>query len=152
DAVGSNEFDKGRVKGDDISMILGIGEIIVGIILLVAAVTITGAGGGVAVGSGGTLALPAAGIVIVVDTVLVLEGPISIVGGITMMMAAGRGRSGNNRDQNRQFREGIRRGEERIGRKLSKDEIRQVHNEIGRESDDEATIERIAEIVQELFG
>ena len=85
------EFHTGRDTGDRISMIIGAGEIVAGIILIIASIGITGGGTAVAVASGGTLAIPAGAVVIVVDTALVTQGVIAILAGIVMMMTGSRG-------------------------------------------------------------
>ena len=56
-----------RIEAMTAALILGIGEIIVGLIIMVLGVTIDAGAAGVIVGSGGTLAIPG-GIVIAVDT------------------------------------------------------------------------------------
>jgi len=81
-------FHAGRDTGDRISMIISVGEIVAGVIMIIASIAITGVGAGVAAGSGGTLAIPAGAVVIVVDTALVTQGVIAILGGIVLMMAA----------------------------------------------------------------
>jgi hypothetical protein len=92
--VWDSDFHKGRNIGDQISMIIGVGEIMIGVFALLAAVTVTVGGGGVAIGSGGTLALPAAGVVIAVDVPLVFVGVVAIAGGAILMMSASRGNGG----------------------------------------------------------
>jgi hypothetical protein len=67
----------------------------------------------------------------------------------TIAQMSSSGTPGNNQAQNRQFRDAIRSAERDIGRKLSKDEIRQVHDAISGEN---LGYHEIVELVKSMFG
>jgi hypothetical protein len=67
----------------------------------------------------------------------------------TIAQMSSSGTPGNNQAQNKQFRDAIRAGEREIGRSLSKDEIRQVHDAISGEN---LGYHEIVEVVKSMFG
>jgi hypothetical protein len=67
----------------------------------------------------------------------------------TIAQMASSGTPGNNQAQNKQFRDAIRAAEKDIGRSLSKDEIRQVHDAISGEN---LGYHEIIEVVKSMFG
>ncbi len=147
DLVPSAAFHAGRDLGDKISFVLGIVAIIAGLLVIASAITITGGFGLVAAGTGGA-ALVATPVVIVVDGALVLVGGVLIAAGAILMMSSG-GTPGNNQAQNRQFKGAVREGERQIGRRLTKDEIRRVHDAI---SGQNYGYHEIVELIVEMFG
>jgi hypothetical protein len=126
--------------------VLAIVEIIAGIIAIIGAIEITGGFALLSIGTGG-VALVATPIVITVDGALVVVGGVLIGAGILMMASSGT--PGNNQAQNKQFRGAVREGERRIGRSLTKDEIRQVHDAI---SGQNYGYHEIVELIVEMFG
>jgi hypothetical protein len=146
DYVPSGAFHAGRDLGDKIAFVLAIVEIIAGIIAIIGAIGVTGGFALVSVGTGG-VALVATPIVITVDGTLVVVGGVLIAAGILMMASSGT--PGNNQAQNKQFRGAVREGERRIGRRLSKDEIRQVHDAI---SGRNYGYHEIVELIVDMFG
>jgi hypothetical protein len=64
------------------------------------------------------------------------------------MMSSG-GTPGNNQAQNKQFRDAVREAERELGRKLDKDEIRRVHDEI---SGQDMGYAEIIEAILGMFG
>lgn len=147
DLVPSGAFHAGRDLGDKISFVLGILAIIAGILCIIGAITVTGGFALAATGTGGG-ALVATPIVIVIDGTLVLVGGVLIAAGLVLMMSSG-GTPGNNQAQNRQFKGAVREGERQIGRRLTKDEIRQVHDAI---SGQNYGYHEIVKLIVEMFG
>ncbi len=141
DRIGSDEFQRGRDAGDKIALILAGAALIIGGIaalgggLVISVVEIAGTGG---------LAIP---VVIVQDGALVTVGVGAITAGILLMASSGT--PGNNQAQNRQFRAAVQEGEREIGRKLSKDEIRRVHDEI---SGNNYSYQEIVQLIVDMFG
>jgi len=67
----------------------------------------------------------------------------------TVMQMAGNGTPGNNQAQNKQFRGAVQEAEGKLGRRLTKDEIRQVHDEI---SGQNYSYREIVDLVLDMFG
>jgi hypothetical protein len=80
-------------------------------------------------------------------------GFIIVVSGTIVYMASsgggGGGRRSNNQSENRKFREAVRRIERETGRKLSKDDVQQLHREISKQG---LTMDEIVEWGVTLFG
>jgi len=133
----------------------------------VAGGVILGTGGGVAGGVGGTAVFPGPGSVggavlgagagyaqgtLVGSSTGAMVG--GMVGSVACMGSAsggggGGGGGGNNQDQNRAFKEAVKRIERAIGKTLDKDQIRQLHDEITKLG---LTLEEIVDVGIALFG
>lgn len=116
--------------------------------LLIALLLAFPPGGGLAIAGaplivGGSIAVPAG----VVEG-LVVTGVVAGTGAGILHMASSPGGGRNNRQQNRQFKEAVRRIERDLGKKLSRDQIQQLHREISKQG---FTLEEIIETGLGLF-
>jgi hypothetical protein len=75
-------------------------------------------------------------------------GAAAAAAGIVLQMSSD-GTPGNNQAQNRQFRDAVQQAERDLGRKLSKDEIRQIHDEISGEN---MGFHEIVQLIISWFG
>lgn len=108
-------------------------------------------GGALVLAGGGTLASG-----IAVTQVLQIAAVLGLSGIALMAAAQNRGYSGgtggtprNNQAQNKQFRDAVRAAERQLGRRLSKGELRRVHDEISGEN---LGYHEIIETVLQMFG
>lgn len=136
---------------------LGAALLIAALLLLLAGLMIMfPPGGALVVAGGGTIA---AGSAVSVATVLQTAGILGLAG-ILLMAASGGGGGGGgggsgggtprgNQAQNRQFRGAVQEAERVLGRKLSKGEIRQVHDEISKQG---YRYREIVDLIIEMFG
>jgi len=67
----------------------------------------------------------------------------------TIVQMSSNGTPGNNQAQNKQFNDAVRSAERQLGRRLSKDEIRQVHDEITGQN---MGYHEIIETILSMFG
>ncbi len=134
---------------DCFDTLTGALAIVAAVAILLALVTMFPPGGDlVLAGSGlivgGSVAIPAS-----VTTGLIATGAIATAGAVVLHMASSPGGGGDNRRQNRQFKEAVRRIERELGRKLSRNDIQRLHREISKQG---LTLEEIVEWGLSLLG
>ncbi|HZM78797.1 MAG TPA: hypothetical protein VFC19_23970 [Candidatus Limnocylindrales bacterium] len=94
------------------------------------------------IGSGGTglFALAGGG---------ALGGGSALAAAGTIVQMSSSGTPGSNQAQNKQFRDAVREAERQLGKKLDKDQIRQVHDEITGQN---MGYHEIVELIVGMFG
>ncbi len=108
---------------------------------------------------GGALVLAGGGVIgqgVAIAGILKIAAVLGL-SGIALMAAAQNGghgggaggTPGNNQAQNKQFKDAVREGERDLGRKLNKEEIRRVHDEISGEN---LGYHEIVEVIKGMFG
>ena len=134
---------------------LGAALLVTALLLILAALLIVfPPGGALVVAGGGTIA---AGSAVSVASVLQAAGILGLAGILLMAASGGGGGDGggdggtprNNRAQNRQFRGAVQEAQRRLGRRLTKPEIRRVHDEI---SGQNYSYREIVELIVDMFG
>jgi hypothetical protein len=123
-----------------LAVIAALALIIAGIIALPAllAALAGGGGAGLALAGGGTfggaMAIPATAAVAtnIAAAATAAAAAAAAAGSASdlIMQMSSEGTPGNNQAQNKQFRDAVRQAEKDLKRNLSKDEIRQIHDEI----------------------
>ncbi len=97
----------------------------------------------------GGLALAGGGVVGGVLTANMVANIAGVLGLLGVLLMASAGTPGNNQAQNRQFRDAVRNAEKHLGRRLTKDEMRRVHDEI---TSQDFGFHEIVEAILGMFG
>lgn len=98
--------------------------------LLLALLIGTGGGGGLVLAGFGTLGNAAAATWLANAAAAAAAAGAAAAAAGTVLQMSSNGTPGNNQAQNKQFRDAVRQAEKDLGRRLDKDEIRRVHDEI----------------------
>jgi hypothetical protein len=140
-----------------LAVIAAIAIIVAGIIALPALLASLGGllgGGGLALAGGGVLGgtavvVPAAAVTAAnIAAAAAAAAAASAAAGNILMMSSS-GTPGSNQAQNRQFRGAVQEAQRKLGRRLSKDEIRRVHDEISKQG---YGYKEIVELILDMFG